>query len=302
MKGKQKNQFKLQKGITLIALVITIVVLLILAGVTLKLVFNGGLIDKSQSAVDKYSQAQQNETEQLADLAEKLETYSKNLPENTPGNPQEAGTEVKMPSNWYSTTSAYVSTEDGSVVKKSVKVANVTAIATGNGETVPVPNGFYYVGGTISTGVVISDNKADQNKYANDEDGDIPKDLVGNQFVWIPVTEGNYKKVEWKLSNGSNARVALYDTSTSASELPQIQKYGGFYIARFEAGKGTVTSSSNVEIGSNIVNSGETYSGWSVNNYTISGKISSKADEIPYYHTNYDTAIICIKLILYKVD
>ena len=35
-----------EKGITLIALVITIIVLLILAGVTLNLVINGGLLNK----------------------------------------------------------------------------------------------------------------------------------------------------------------------------------------------------------------------------------------------------------------
>ena len=53
MKEKQKNY---EKGITLIALVITIIVLLILAGVTLSIVFNEGIISKSQTAVDKYSE------------------------------------------------------------------------------------------------------------------------------------------------------------------------------------------------------------------------------------------------------
>lgn len=44
-----------QKGITLVALIITIIVLLILAMVSISLVMNGGIIDKSKSAVDKYS-------------------------------------------------------------------------------------------------------------------------------------------------------------------------------------------------------------------------------------------------------
>ena len=63
MKGKEKNY---QKGITLIALVITIVVLLILAGVTLSIVFNGGIIDKSQQAVDTYSEESAKEKLSLA--------------------------------------------------------------------------------------------------------------------------------------------------------------------------------------------------------------------------------------------
>ena len=45
---------KSSKGITLVALVITIIILLILAGVTLSIVFNDGLIGKSQNAVEKY--------------------------------------------------------------------------------------------------------------------------------------------------------------------------------------------------------------------------------------------------------
>lgn len=287
-----------QKGITLISLVITIIILIILAGVGINLSLGeNGIFRRAKEARDKYLASAEDEQRALNELYKQLGI--ENLPENTKDT--EAGTEVKPKEDWYSTTSAYVSTEDGSIVKKMTKVATVTAVATGNGEAVPVPKGFYYVGGKINTGVVISDNPADQNKYVNDEDGDIPKDLVGNQFVWIPVTYENYKKVEWKLSNGDNARGVLYDTSTSAAELPQIQKYGGFYIARFEAGKGTVTSSSKVEIGSNIVNSGWMYSGWSVNNYTISGMISSKADEIPYYHADYDTAVQMANN-MYKTD
>ena len=39
--------------------------------------------------------------------------------------------------------------------------ANIRAIITGE---VPIPNGFYYVGGTKDDGVVISDNIADSGK------------------------------------------------------------------------------------------------------------------------------------------
>ena len=63
MKEKQKNY---EKGITLIALVITIIVLLILAGVTLRIVMNGGIINKSQTAVDKYTEESAREKLSLA--------------------------------------------------------------------------------------------------------------------------------------------------------------------------------------------------------------------------------------------
>ena len=55
-----------QKGITLVALIITIIVLLILAIVSIRLVMNGGIIDKSKSAVDKYSQEEVQEQIKLA--------------------------------------------------------------------------------------------------------------------------------------------------------------------------------------------------------------------------------------------
>ena len=55
-----------QKGITLVALIITIIVLLILAMVSIRLVMNGGIIDKSKNAVDKYSEEELQEQIKLA--------------------------------------------------------------------------------------------------------------------------------------------------------------------------------------------------------------------------------------------
>ena len=60
-----------EKGITLIALVVTIIILLILAGVTLNLVLsNNGLIGKAKQGVDKYQKASQNEQSDLDKLEE----------------------------------------------------------------------------------------------------------------------------------------------------------------------------------------------------------------------------------------
>ena len=49
----------------------------------------------------------------------------------------------------------------------------------------PIPDGYYYVGGTDDSGVVISDNIADKDKYSGEDD--VGKDLEGNQWVWVPV-------------------------------------------------------------------------------------------------------------------
>ena len=61
-----KVNLKSKSGITLVALIITIIVLLILAMVSIRLVMNGGIIDKSKNAVDRYSDAEIQEQLKLA--------------------------------------------------------------------------------------------------------------------------------------------------------------------------------------------------------------------------------------------
>ena len=136
MKKEIKN--KQEKGITLIALVVTIVVLLILAGVSLSLVLNNnGVISRAKEAKNRYAEAQTNEENQLNELA-----------------------------NWIDEMEKGIEKVDG----------------------VPIPDGYYYVGGTKAKGLVISDKEADAGKYKTVTDGNIPKTgLVGNQWVWVPV-------------------------------------------------------------------------------------------------------------------
>ena len=63
MKGKTKQQ----KGITLIALIITIVVLLILAAVAISSIQNDGILHYAQNAADNWNKAAQNEANMLGD-------------------------------------------------------------------------------------------------------------------------------------------------------------------------------------------------------------------------------------------
>ena len=68
--------FKKEKGITLVALVVTIVVLLILAGVSISLVLsNNGVINKAKNARTQYQNAanyEQNVLGQDSDLINSL--------------------------------------------------------------------------------------------------------------------------------------------------------------------------------------------------------------------------------------
>lgn len=70
---------KNQKGITLVALVITIIVLLILAGVAITLTVNqDSLFDKANNAAIKWNESVTNEQNSMNDLMNSLNTYAPN--------------------------------------------------------------------------------------------------------------------------------------------------------------------------------------------------------------------------------
>ena len=116
-------------------------------------------------------------------------------------------------------------------------------------EGVEIPIGFYYVGGTKETGIVISDVKGD----------DLDNTKKGNQFVWIPVeSEEEYvRNTEYMdvnvsatayadkdyLPDGIQPSLAGLNTPEEIGEKNEdaerqaILKAKGFYVSRFEAGK-----------------------------------------------------------------
>ena len=76
MKKSKNNR---QKGITLIALVVTVVVLIVLATVSINTVLgNNGIISRAQKARDSYSNSQKAEDEQMAVLANEMAEYDIN--------------------------------------------------------------------------------------------------------------------------------------------------------------------------------------------------------------------------------
>ena len=69
-----RNTIGTTSGITLIALLVTIVVLLILAGITISLVFSeNGIIAKAREAAEKTNQAVINEQAQMNDVTVAIE-------------------------------------------------------------------------------------------------------------------------------------------------------------------------------------------------------------------------------------
>ena len=214
-----------QKGITLIALVVTIVVLIILATVSILAVFgDNGIIARAQTAKDTHEKGKADETNTLDDYASYIGNYLDGKGGGSGGN-------IDKDTGW--------------------DLDKVTIIDGGNGTKVPLPNGFYYVGGDISTGLVISDKQ--------DDTMDASGTSMGNQFVWIPVSsEADLTRTNFD-TNGqptTDAPASGRDVtecsepyakgySTEASEYntmrAQVLKYGGFYIGRYEAGVNSTT-------------------------------------------------------------
>ena len=65
-----------ERGITLIALIITIIILLILAMVTIRILMNQGIIKHAQNATEEYNNAQNNETEYLTYAEGEMDKYA----------------------------------------------------------------------------------------------------------------------------------------------------------------------------------------------------------------------------------
>lgn len=114
-------------------------------------------------------------------------------------------------------------------------------------DRVKIPKGFYYVGGTKEEGIVISDDKVDKEKY-KDEVYLPGNDLIGNQFVWVPVEEDTaFKEYE----GYSDAQIQTYLQTCSEpysnGYTKEIEEYNkmkqsvlsnnGFFVARYEIGK-----------------------------------------------------------------
>lgn len=71
----KKEMIKNNRGITLIALVITIIILIILAGVSINLVFNeDGIIERAKKAAENMEIAANEEEKQLSDLLDEINT------------------------------------------------------------------------------------------------------------------------------------------------------------------------------------------------------------------------------------
>ncbi len=264
MKHKEKR-IQENKGITLIALVVTIMVLIILATVSINAVLGqNGIIKKAKQAKEMYSNSIAKDNEEMQELLNEMAQYNE-------GSSSDDG-KVTLPDGWNGDKVNPVKSEDNIVV--------------------PVPKGY-----TAST---VEGEKSVSSGFVIKEGNDGNKTEGINEFVWVPVSnisdiydEANNAGQLWdfgtssspknpavkqtypttqnsgfrepdvvtKASEGSDStsgseydavstnlqQAGLLSTATASTFKTQLQNefnemiksvktYGGFYIGRYETG------------------------------------------------------------------
>ena len=149
MKTKNKRNYLKQNGITLIALVVTIVVLLILAGVSINAVFGqDGIIQKAKEAQNRMDEATENDLEGINELNNWID---KQLPAKT--------VQVTLDKNNLEVTIGSGTTE---TAKLTAKTENIT----GNLEWTSSNTDVATVSGNDNIGTVTLKAKGDNDNYS----------------------------------------------------------------------------------------------------------------------------------------
>ena len=214
---------KENRGITLIALVITIIILLILAGISISALTNQGLFKNAKTAQKETEKAEAEQGQRLNEYEDEINKYLENEDEHTKAFKEKVG--------------------------KVLSTTDNTEIKDAKNNKIVVPAGFKIVEGatTVDKGIVIEDVTETATK--------------GSQFVWIPVgtiTKADGTSVEINLnrytfdSNGiptaqdSNVINSYYqelETSSKGNATAKsitnfknsVVQNGGYYIGRYEA-------------------------------------------------------------------
>ena len=321
-----KLNLKERNGITLIALVITVIVLLILAGVTIAtLTGDNGILGKANDAKTQTEQAKEDENLKIAiagsygtdgklnlkDLKDNLENQG--ISSNSNEFPLEVtvnGEKKKIDANGNIIESIQRLKTKGTVFNDTITLEDTY------GNQVKIPKGFKMSSDSateVTGGIVIEDAT-----YTN---------TIGSQFVWIPVGTGenaikkaNKETVDialgrYSFTKNSDGTVTTsefsdrdYTEDTTASHnsnyknaiAKDIEAFEtsansnhGYYIGRYEAGKtgdnGFVVCKSGQKVWNNVTQ--PKASEVSRNMYGSEAKVTS--DLINSYA--WDTAIVFIQ-------
>ena len=259
-KMSKVKKIKKISGITLIALVVTIVVLLILAGITISLVFSeNGIIAKAREAAEKTNQAVINEQEQMNEVGTIIDNMLNGIGESTPPKPE--GPE--MPEGWDGNKVNAVESAD-KVVVPVPKGYTASSVATEN----KVSEGFVIYENTNGEDKKeeVNDNNKDTARttrnqfvwvpvanpsemYGTDKDGKkwgklyefsasgIAARNWTEQGGVMSITDvESYREPDIVDSDSSNSITISQLETAFDNMIASVERYGGFYIGRYETG------------------------------------------------------------------
>ena len=212
-----KKIMKNQKGITLVALVITIIILLILAGISISTLTNTGIFEKAKDAKEK-SEAEEKQQ------SETLDSYEKEL-------------------NKY-TSIELTADRTGAVLSETDNIE----LHDKNGAKIIVPAGFKVVNTddlTVEKGIVVEDSKRNQYVWIPCTTEDSKSQLQFKRTEWDVEDDGGTKASKDELTltclenysdNGLTYAVVNEIVAQVKAEKDSVRKNGGYYIGRYEVG------------------------------------------------------------------
>ena len=214
---------KNQRGITLVALVVTIVVLLILAGVSINSVLgDNGIIAKAKEAQRKSAEASQNDLIGMNELAQQLE-------EQINGSAGGSGAGTKVPAEATAETAPYF--PDSTFTKKEGTIDTGLVIQDASG------NEYVWVVVPRTTAVYAKTGLG-KTTFTDADYTSIENDLKEYTKTYRGSTSYSDTYVADDKNVGWFADETAYN-NLKKSMLKSVYENGGFYVGRYEAGIGT---------------------------------------------------------------
>ena len=231
------------KGITLVALVVTIVVLLILAGVSINLgLGNNGIIAKAKDAETKSAEASQNDLKGMNGLVSEMEGALAGNGSTGSGSGNGgaggSGADTKVPAEATAETAPYF--PDNTFTKKEGTIDTGLVIQDASGNeyvwvVVPRTTAVYATTGLGKTTFTDADYTSIENdlkEYTKTYRGSTS--FITDTWYADDKNEGWLSETEYK--------------TLKNSMLKSVYENGGFYVGRYEAGIGTNRTSIEAQV------------------------------------------------------
>ena len=225
-----KKMKKSEQGITLVVLIITVVIMLILAAVTINVTLGeGGILDQARLAKAITTNSTKSEQEALNSL---MQEFSNIMGEDSEITPPETGG----------------NNETGGDIEEPDVPDDIAGLKPGNGEPVEILDNTTTVKDDLQNNVVIPGGFGIASDSGTKvEEGIVIEDASGNQFVWIPTGTYNVSTTinsSGKLTNNLSRRTFTTTEATEVSGDDGIQDGSYYYY-----GEGNSSSVASGQIG-----------------------------------------------------